>query len=295
MHVIVPGGSGFIGRHLVRALLDRGDLVTVVGRDPARARQTGDRRASFRGWLPSFDGIDAVVNLVGEPVLGKRWTPAVRQTLRESRLQGTRRVVRAIENAPVARRPRVLVSASAVGYYGDRGNELLPERAERGRGFLAELCADWEAAARETTVRCTQLRIGIVLGHGGGALASMLPLFRRGLGGPLGLGRQFMPWVHVDDVVSMILAALDDERWSGPVNATAPGVVTNAAFTRELGRAVRRPAFLVAPRPALRAALGGGADVLLASQRCVPEAAEQLGFGFRHPQIEGALADLLPR
>jgi len=293
MHVIVPGGSGFVGRHLVRALLDRGDLVTVVTRDPPRARRLGDRRANYRGWLPPFAGIDAVVNLVGEPVLGRRWTPTYKQTLRDSRLQATRRVVRALEAAPEALRPRVLVNASAVGFYGDRGNEPLPERAEPGRGFLAELCVDWEAAARQTSARSVQLRLGIVLGRGGGALASMLPIFRKGLGGPLGLGRQFMPWVHVDDVVGLVLAALDTERYAGPVNATSPGVVTNAEFTRALGRTLRRPALLPAPSPALRLLLGEGADVLLASQRCVPEAAQQHGYGFRQPEIAAALAELL--
>ncbi|MCB9897755.1 MAG: TIGR01777 family protein [Planctomycetes bacterium] len=292
MRVLLAGGTGFVGRPLTEALLARGDRVTVVTRDPTGARRRGLPGVEYRGWLPDLALHDAVVNLSGEGVLEHRWTPAVRQTLVDSRLETTAQLVRALADAP-ASGPRVLVNASAVGYYGDRGMERLPETAARGRGFLAALCEHWEHAARQASVRSVQLRIGVVLGRGGGALASMLPVFRRGLGGPFGAGGQQMPWVHVADVCGLVLRALDDARACGPINVTAPGVVSSRAFAATLGAALRRPALFPVPKPVLRAMLGEGASVLLASQRCVPEAADRLGYTFRFPELRPALDDLL--
>lgn len=293
MNVLVAGGSGFVGRRLVEALVLRGEVVTVVSRDPSLAQRQGAPGASYRGWLPQLDAYDAVVNLTGENIFGRRWSGKVKQELRESRLTATRRIVEAIAatDAP----PRVLVNASAVGFYGDRGAEPLPESATPGTDFLARLCRDWEAEALRCPGRVVLLRLGVVLGADGGALQRMLLPFRLGVGGPIGLGHNYFSWIHRDDLVSLMLWALDDAAISGPINAVAPGSVTNAEFSRALGRALHRPALLPVPPPALRLAFGEVASVLTASQRCVPEKALRLGFAFRYPEIEGALRELLAR
>jgi len=291
VNVLVAGGTGFVGRRLTAALLKRGDVVTVITRDPAGARTRGVPGADYRGWLPELDGYDAVVNLAGEPIFARRWNAAVKQELHDSRILGTRRIVEALRAAQ--RGPAVLVNASAVGFYGDRGEEPLPESAGPGGDFMATLCSAWEAEAARSPVRTVVLRIGIVLGEGGGALASMLPIFRLGLGGPIGLGRQWFSWVHVDDLVSLILFAIDEPSARGPINATSPGVVRNAAFTRALGRALHRPTLFPVPPLALRVKFGPVAEVLTGSQRCLPEASARLGFGFRQAEIGPALLDVL--
>lgn len=293
MNVLVAGGSGFVGRGLSFALLARGDVVTIVSRDPAVAKAKGPPGASFRGWLPPLDGYDAVVNLAGENIFGRRWNAAVRQELRDSRILTTRRIVEALRAAP--RPPGVLVNASAVGFYGDRGDELLPETAGPGADFMSTLCRDWEAEAARSPVRTAVLRLGVVLGEGGGALSVMLPFFRMGLGGPVGLGRQWFPWIHRDDLTALILFALDELAARGALNAVSPGVVRNAEFSRALGRALHRPAFLPVPPLALRLKFGPVADVLRSSQRCVPEATQRAGFVFRHAAIEPALRSILDR
>ncbi len=291
LNVLVAGGTGFIGRRLCEALVARGDVVTVVSRDPSRAQARVLPGVSYRGWLPPLDGYDGVVNLSGESIFGRRWNDAVRQELRDSRVLSTRRLVAAIRAARDA--PHVLVNASAVGFYGDRGDELLTEDSAPGTDFMAQLCQEWEAEARACPVRTVVLRNGIVLGEGGGALAAMLPFFRLGLGGPIGLGGQWFPWVHLDDVAGLILDALDDEQRRGAVNGTSPGCVTNRAFSFALGRVLRRPAFLPVPPLALRLKFGPVASVLSASQRCEPRAALRLGYEFRFPEVEGALRDVL--
>ncbi len=299
MKVLVAGGSGFVGRRLCAALVARGDVVTVVTRDPAVARARdapvagGASGVSYRGWLPSLDGYDAVVNLAGEPIFGPRWNAARRAVLRESRVASTRRIVDAVLAA--ADPPAVLVNASAIGYYGDRGEQALPETAGPGTDFMAGICRDWEEQALRCPVRTVILRIGVVIGEGGGALQQMLPPFRLGLGGPIGLGRRYFSWIHIDDLVGLVLFALDDGRVSGPVNATAPGVVTNAAFSRALGRVLHRPALLLVPPLALRLKFGAVAEVLTSSQRCVPAVAQRLGYRFRQPEIAGALAAALDK
>jgi len=293
MNVLVAGGTGFVGRRLVEALAGRGDVVTVVSRDPALARQRGTPAASYRGWLPQLDAYDGVVNLSGENLFGRRWNRAYKQAIRASRIDTTRQLVEAVAAAHDP--PRVLVNASAVGYYGDRGDEPLPESATPGTDFLAQVCRDWEAEALRCPARTVVMRLGVVLGPGGGALQKMLPPFRLGLGGPIGLGHNYFSWIHRDDLVAQIEWALDGEQVSGPVNAVAPGVVTNAAFSRALGAALHRPALFPVPPPALRLAFGEVASVLTASQRCVPAKSQQLGFSFNHPTIEAALEQILRR
>jgi uncharacterized protein (TIGR01777 family) len=241
----------------------------------------------------AIEGCEVVVNLAGEPIVGRRWTRRRRRLLSESRVELTERLVAAIASA--RRRPRVLVSGSAVGYYGDRGSEILNEDGGGGDDFLARLCRDWERAAhkaRTLGIRVVTLRTGVVLGRDGGALGMMMPPFRLGLGGPIGSGRQYVPWIHIHDFAQIIATALVDGRYSGPINAVAPAPVTSREFAQALGRAVGRPALLPLPGAALRALFGEAASVLLASQRCHPSALQRLGFQFRFPTVAEALADI---
>lgn len=295
MKIVITGATGTIGARLVEAL--RGHELTVLSRDPERAaRRLALRRAAFwdgRSALsPSiFEGASAVFHLAGEPIADGRWTAHRKRLIEESRVAGTRALVAAMGQASA--KPAALVSASAVGFYGDRGDELLTESSAPGEGFGAAVCVGWEreaARAAEHGIRAVSLRIGIVLSSEGGALERMLPLFRAGLGGRLGSGRQWMPWVHIDDVVSMLVRAAEDARWAGAINAVAPGSATNEQFTRALERVVGRRAIAAVPTFALRAALGEMASVVLASQRVLPATAEQLGFSFAHPELEEALA-----
>jgi uncharacterized protein (TIGR01777 family) len=236
-----------------------------------------------------------VFNLAGDPVASGRWTAAKKARIRDSRVLGTRNLVAAL--AKLEQRPRVLVSASAVGYYGDRGDETLDEQSPPGSDFLAEVCAAWEreaAVARELGIRVVPIRIGVVLGRGGGALAKMLLPFRLGVGSPLGSGNQYMPWIHLDDLVDLMLFAADRETVVGPLNGTAPHPATNRQFTYALGRAVGRPTFLPAvPGVALKLLAGEFAEVLLASQRAMPQAALAAGYAFRYPALEAALQAIL--
>ncbi len=295
MRILVTGATGFIGRSLVERLAARGDRLTLTSRDPAGVRPpTPDTEVV--GALPELSGFDAVVGLAGEPILGRRWSAAQKARIVGSRVEGTGDVVLALERADP--RPAVLVNASAIGFYGDRGDELLDERSRPGSDFLAEVCLDWEASAnraRDLGVRTVLLRTGVVLGPGGGALKKMLPLFRLGLGGPIGSGAQWMSWIHRDDLVRMILFALDTPEVEGPLNGTAPNPVTGKNFTAELGRVLRRPAFLPAPGFGLRLVLGEAASMLLASQRCSADRALEFGFHFDHPELAEALAALLAR
>jgi uncharacterized protein (TIGR01777 family) len=296
--VLVTGGTGFVGARVAEALAERGDSVRVVTRSPAAGPSPSQGDIEYVDWNLDLGSYDGIVHLAGEPILGARWNPVQRAVIRSSRVDSTRKLVAALAEAPACDAPRTLVCASAIGYYGDRGDELCPETAAPGDDFLAEVCVAWEAEAaraRQHGARVVSLRIGVVLGPRGGALAKMLPPFRLGLGGPLGSGRQNMSWVHREDLVGLVLHALDHPELQGPVNATAPGVVTNAEFARALGRALHRPAVLPAPAFGLRLLLGEASLVLLASQRCVPERALASGYDFRHPELDGALAALFPR
>jgi uncharacterized protein (TIGR01777 family) len=299
MKALVTGATGFIGRRLVGQL----DEVVVLSRDAERARQTlagGD--VHVYAWDPqagspppqAFDGVKAVFHLAGESVAEGRWTAAKKQRIRDSRVVGTRNLVAAIRD--LATRPKVLVSASAVGFYGDRNDETLTEQAGPGDDFLAQVSVAWEQEARQADalgLRVVNPRIGIVLGADGGAAPKMARLFRLGLGSPLGSGRQWMPWIHLDDLVQLLLFVAGREGLQGPCNAVAPEPTTNRDFTKALARVLHRPAVLPSvPGFALRTALGEFAGALLASQKVSPQVALAEGFEFRHPGIDEALRDV---
>jgi uncharacterized protein (TIGR01777 family) len=301
MKALVTGATGFVGPRLLRLL----DAPVVLSRDPERARATlGHRVGRVVRWNPAegppppeaFDGIDAVFHLAGESVSAGRWTAAQKARIRDSRVVGTRHLVQGIAQAE--RKPEVLVSASAVGYYGDRGDEELTESAPPADDFLGRVCVEWEQEALSASalgVRVVTARTGIVLGAGGGALGKMLTPFRLGAGGPLGNGRQWMPWIHVADLARLYVHAAEHRQptISGPVNAVAPNPVRNSEFTKALGRAVHRPAFMPAPYLGLRLVFGEFAQVLFASQRVIPRVALDTGFIFQFPDIDGALREIL--
>lgn len=300
--VLVTGATGLLGAALVARLRGRGATVTALARDPARALAAVPGLARAWPWraeapVPpeALSEVDAVVHLAGEPVVG-RWTAAKRRAIRDTRVDGTRRLVDALAASP--RRPATLVAASAIGLYGERGDEVLTEASPPGAGFLADVCRAWEgeaARARDLGVRVVHLRIGLVLDPAGGALGAMLAPFRLGLGGPLGPGRQWWPWIHRDDLTDLLELALGRDDLDGPLNATAPEPARQADLARALARALGRPAVLPAPSLALRLALGGFSDELLTSRRVHPWRALELGHTFRFPRLEAALADLLGR
>jgi hypothetical protein len=297
MKIAITGASGFIGRRLMKLLAARGHRLHALSRHAGTNLPAGVELSvwdALRGPVPeaALRGADAVVHLAGEPV-AQRWTATAKQRIRDSRVIGTRHLAAAL--ASCSARPRALVCASAIGYYGSRDDELLDEKSGPGTGFLADVCADWEresANIEALGVRVTRIRIGLVLDPAGGALKPMLAPFRAGLGGPLGGGRQWMSWIHSGDLAELIRFALEN-----PVppllNGVAPGAVTNADFTRALAAALHRPAFCPVPKLALRALFGEMAELLLASQRAVPAAAQAAGFEFCHSQLPEALASLL--
>jgi uncharacterized protein (TIGR01777 family) len=296
MKIAITGASGFIGRRLMKLLASRGHRLHVLSRHAGTDLPSGVGLTVWNPLGPAPEAplrdADAVLHLAGEPV-AQRWTAAAKQRIHDSRVIGTRHLVAALANC--SPRPPVLVCASAIGYYGSRGDEVLNEDSGPGTGFLADVCVAWEreaAKAEALGMRVTRIRIGLVLDPRGGALKPMLAPFRAGLGGPLGGGRQWMSWIHASDLAEIVRFALENP--APPVlNAVAPGAVTNADFTRALASALHRPAFLPVPKLALRMLLGEMADVLLASQRVAPAAAEAAGFQFQHGQLAEALADLL--
>ncbi|GAC1558431.1 MAG: TIGR01777 family oxidoreductase [Myxococcales bacterium] len=302
MKIVVGGASGLIGKRLVARLAARGDevvaLVRTTAGDPPWAR--GVRRVAWDGkqsgpWAAELDGAGAVVNLAGASVSGKRWSESYKQEILASRVDSTRALVQAMGAA--AQKPRVFVSGSAVGYYGGRGDEPLDESAAPGDGFLAGVVRAWEAeavAAEALGVRVALLRTGVVLAVEGGALPQMLPPFKAFVWVPVGSGKQWFPWIHVDDEVSLLVWAIDRDL-RGPVNAAAPGVETMEAFCKSLGRVLHRPSWAKVPAAALRLAVGEFATVLTEGQRVVPGKAAQSGFRFRFERSEAALADLLAR
>jgi hypothetical protein len=307
LRVTVTGATGLIGPALVAALAARGTEVTVLSRDPARAKAAfGAAEVQALQWdlmsepapAQALAGRDAVVHLAGENV-AQRWTAKAREAIRESRVTGTRHLLEGLREAgrvDPSERPRTLVSASAIGYYGQRGEEPLDEDAPAGRDFLARVCADWELEAErasELGMRVVEVRTGVVLDSAGGALAKMLPPLRLGLGGPVAGGRQYMSWIHRDDLIGIMLAAIDDERWRGPINATAPEPVSNRDFSRALGGALGRPSLVPVPGTALRLLYGEMADIVTTGARVVPAKPLVLGYQFRHPQLAEALTSAL--
>ena len=299
MKALVTGATGFVGPRLLRLL----DSPVVVSRSPERARRAvGNLAGPIFRWDPmreplpaeALEGVDVIYHLAGESVAEGRWNAAQKAWIRDSRVIGTRNLVQGIKQ--VDHKPSVLVSASAVGYYGNRGDEELTEAASPADDFLAEVCVAWERealAAEQLGVRTVTARTGIVLGAGGGALAKMLTPFKLGAGGPLGNGKQWMPWVHVADLARLYVHAADTSSINGPLNAVAPNPVRNSEFTKALGRQLHRPAFMPAPYLGLRLLFGEFAQVLFASQRVIPQVALETGFVFQYPDIASALREIL--
>lgn len=291
MHIFVAGGTGFLGTALRERLAHEGHRVSILTRQPRRPGDiawTPDGTAG--AWIDALDGADAIVNLAGASIAGRRWNASRKREIRDSRVLATRSLVAGIQQ--VARPPAVLISGSATGYYGPRGDEPLTEQTPPGSDFLASVCREWEAEALRaaSATRVVLLRTGIVLEKDGGALPQMALPFRLFAGGPVGSGEQFYSWIHRDDWVSMAAWALRTGEVTGPLNVTAPNPVTNGEFARTLGRVLRRPAFMPAPAFALRLALGEMADALLLSgQRVIPARAQALGFPFDYPVLERAL------
>lgn len=301
MRILITGATGFIGRALVLRLRREGHEIVAWTRSTSKGALLGTEVETLPVTVDdaeltrALERCQGVVNLAGAPIVG-RWTAAKKKELFDSRVAVTKRLVCAIEGAST--RPRVMVSASAIGYYGGRCGAPVDETSDPGSGFLAELAVAWEAAAMAAAslgVRVTTIRTGVVLGREGGVLARLLPIFRLGLGGPVGGGEQYVSWIHLDDVVSVIAAALVDERYAGAINVTAPAPVTNAELARALGRALGRPALLRVPAPVLRLALGEAACVLLEGPRVEPSRLRALGHKYAFADLDGALSDLIAR
>jgi uncharacterized protein (TIGR01777 family) len=312
MRVTVTGATGLVGPQVVAALRARGDEVTVLSRDANRARnrleqvtrpptEVGDGTGALQAarWDPlcepapsaALDGRDAVVHLAGENI-AQRWTASAKQAIHASRVTGTRHLVQGLTALEGAQRPSVLVSASAIGYYGPHGDEPIDEETPAGGDFLAQTCSAWEAeaiAAEHFGVRVVRVRTGVVLDRGGGALAKMLTPFKLGVGGPVAGGRQYISWIHPDDLIGIVLAAIDDRRWRGPVNATAPQPQRNRDFSKALGHALHRPSLLPVPGTALRLLYGEMSEIVTTGARVLPARALVLGYQFRHPELDSAL------
>ncbi len=301
MKVLVTGASGFIGSALCDSLLVRGDTVVGLTREPKQARRTNPS-VNWHAWEPTlerppadaFDGVDAVVNLLGEKI-NQRWSDEAKRRIMESRRTGTHNLIGTI--AGLERKPRVLVNQSAIGFYGDRGEAIVDESSDPGKGYDAEVVREWEKAAREvepTGVRLVVVRTGHVLDPGDGFLAALLTPFKLGVGGPLAGGAQYVSWVHVDDEVGILLWAVDNDKVSGVINSTAPNPVTNKVFSKALGRALNRPAVMPVPGVTLDLMYGKEfGQVLRGGQRVLPRRALDLGYEFQHPELDEALEDLL--
>jgi uncharacterized protein (TIGR01777 family) len=298
MKVAVTGATGLIGPRLVRSLQARGDEVTVLSRDPRRAKAALPGAEAVR-WDPlseqapaaGLQGRDAVIHLAGENI-AQRWTNKAKQAIRESRVVGTRGLVEGLASLTEEERPGVLASSSGVGYYGAHGEEPIDEEAPAGSDFLAQVCVAWEAEAQASErldMRVVRLRTGVVLDPKGGALGKMLPPFKLGVGGPVAGGEQYISWIHVDDLVGIAIAAIDSMRWHGAVNATAPEPQRNRDFSKALGKALRRPSLLPVPGAALQLMYGEMASIVTSGVRALPARALMNGYDYRYPQLDSAL------
>jgi uncharacterized protein len=301
--VVVSGATGTVGRAVCAALMQRGDLPVALSRDPARARTALPQGVEVAAWPnptaappppESLAGADAVINLIGEPV-AQRWSDEAKRRIRQSRVTSTEMLVAGLRALAEADRPGVLVSQSATGYYGACDARELTEDAPAGADFLAHVVGDWETAALQAgdITRVAVTRTGVVLSPAGGALAKMLPFFRLGIGGPVAGGHQYVPWIHLDDVVSAQVFCVDEARATGQLNLTAPRPVSNSELSHALGRALRRPAFLPVPGFALRLLYGEMSGIVTTGQRAIPKRLLDLGFEFRHPEIGPALSEVL--
>lgn len=299
MRVLVTGATGLIGRAVCQSLSNEGHEIVVLSRRPETAQVVPGARA-FR-WNPeielppmeAWEGVEAVIHLAGEPVVAFRWTDEHKKRIRDSRVKGTRNLIDGMKTLPV--RPKVLVSSSAVGFYGNRGQEPLDERSAPGNGFLTDVCIEWEREAeraRELGMRVAMVRVGVVLTAEGGALQKMLLPFRLGLGGRLGDGQQWFPWIHLTDIAGIFRHALLNPQVSGPINGVAPNIVNNEEFTKELATALKRPTFFPVPEFALRMLMGEMADVVLISHRVFPKVALDTGYKFKFPNLKAALSDI---
>ncbi len=304
MRVFVTGASGFIGRRLIRELIRRGDRVVALTRNRHNLRSSDSERLTVvegdptraGEWQQQLAGCDAVIALAGEPILGQRWNDAFKRRLVDSRVESLKRLYEALAALPEETRPKILASASAIGIYGSRGDEVLDETTQSGAGFTAQLCSDWESGAKALTalgLRVSVLRIGIVLGDGGGVLERMVPAFRAFVGGPIGSGQQYVAWIHLDDIVGIFLMALDEPSVSGVLNLTAPTPVRMRDFAATIGKVLHRPSMVAVPELALKVLLGEGASVVLASQRVLPRRTQELGYRFRFPDLQAALTATL--
>ncbi|MCE2412958.1 TIGR01777 family oxidoreductase [Candidatus Poribacteria bacterium] len=300
-NVLVSGGTGFIGSRVCTALHERGDTVHVLSRNPTRAQTKLKSVRAAYGWSPETEklpseatsDVKAVVHLAGETIAG-RWNAEKKRRIRDSRILSTRNLVESFAELPT--KPDVLVCASAIGYYGNSGDEHFTEVSAPGTDFLAKVCQEWETEAQKADalgIRVVMVRIGLVLGLGGGLLTQVLTPFKMGVGGILGSGRQWMSWIHVDDVVGIVIHALENEEIRGPLNATAPVPVRNVEFTKTLGTVLRRPTLFPVPTFGLRLMMGEFADFVVLSQNVLPEKTEVSGYEFRHRTLESALRDLL--
>jgi hypothetical protein len=304
MKIVIAGGSGFIGKILVRRLLDQNHQVVVLSRQIDAFKNTPSANLkvdwwdakTLGGWTSHLNGADAVVNLTGAGIADKRWTAGRKNVLRTSRFDSTRILVSAISRCD--QQPKVLLNASAVGYYGAVAAGNVTEDSPRGKGFLSDLCGAWEAEAKKAEsaqTRVVLLRIGIVLEKEGGALQKFIPPFQFFMGGPLGTGNQYFPWVHREDVVGSILYVLENPSVSGPVNVTAPEVLTMKEFCSALGKAMGRPSWAKVPEPALRILLGEMAQMLVTGQRAVPKKLSESGYRFRYEKAEDALSQIFKK